>query len=121
MMKFQETLQRQEKEASHRKALQIIALFQTLGPDVSFNTGLVFMEIVLKGSATSLSELSEATGLNETVVQRHLSNLSRWNYRKKKGFELISYETDLMDQRRKIVKLTRKGEALSQSIHDALE
>lgn len=57
----------------------------------------------------AMSELSERIGITQASVSRNVALLSSLTRYKTKGPDLLEAYEDVMERRRKLVKLTRRG------------
>lgn len=75
----------------------------------------VFIAIAQNNGIT-VSEIGVKTNLTSSSASRNVQALSDWHWLKRPGLGLVSTEVDLMDTRRKIVKLKPKGEQLAKQL-----
>jgi DNA-binding MarR family transcriptional regulator len=73
-----------------------------------------------KNKRTTMSYIAKELGFQNATITRNVSNLSDWTYQKKKGLGLVQMEYDPMDQRIKILSLTKKGQVFIDSLKEIL-
>ena len=69
----------------------------------------------------SIRDLSERLGIAQSSASRNVAALSEWHSFRKPGHDLIQANEDPRERRRKIVTLTRNGEALLARLEAVME
>lgn len=68
----------------------------------------------------TMTDLQKNLGMSQSSCSRNVSALSEWHRFEKPGLGLIVATPDPMERRRKIVRLTEKGEQLAVSLTEAV-
>ncbi|MGR8025151.1 MarR family winged helix-turn-helix transcriptional regulator, partial [Burkholderia cenocepacia] len=68
----------------------------------------------------TMTDLQTNLGMSQASCSRNVSALSEWHRLEKPGLGLIVATPDPMERRRKIVRLTDKGEQLAVSLTEAV-
>jgi hypothetical protein len=90
--------------------------------DIPTQQVLTFLTVAAQASETVMADLAEATGVAQSSVSRNCSVLGEGMYVQgsfKKGYGLIESFDDPRFRRRKLVKLTARGEDLVKELDRA--
>jgi DNA-binding MarR family transcriptional regulator len=88
-----------------------LSVIRVLDDSIPAQTLAVFLEIARHGKdGISVAELATTCGLAGSSASRNVAALSEWHWLKRPGLGLVVAECDPMDTRRKIIRLTAKGE-----------
>ena len=78
-------------------------------------TAQTFIAVALQPGIT-MKELSERVGISQASCSRNVAALSRVHRLNKAGMDLVVAAEDPMERRRKVVKLTAKGQRLAEAL-----
>jgi DNA-binding MarR family transcriptional regulator len=92
-------------------AIRLLEAFRRLDPDLPIQYALSFLTIA-ENEGLSMRDLSERLGIAQSSASRNVAALSEWHSFGKPGHDLVEAREDPRERRRKIITLTRKGEAL---------
>jgi DNA-binding MarR family transcriptional regulator len=92
-------------------AIHLLEAFRRLDPDLPIQYALSFLTIA-ENEGLSMRDLSERLGIAQSSASRNVAALSEWHSFGKPGHDLVEAREDPRERRRKIITLTRKGEAL---------
>ena len=92
-------------------AIRLLEAFRRLDPDLPIQDALSFLTIA-ENEGLSMRDLSERLGIAQSSASRNVAALSEWHSFGKPGHDLVEAREDPRERRRKIITLTRKGEAL---------
>ena len=98
-------------EVSTDRLMRAMEVFRELDPDMPIQYALSFLTLA-RNPGLSIRDLSERLGIAQSSASRNVAALSEWHSFRKPGHDLIQAKEDPRERRRKIVTLTRKGEAL---------
>lgn len=98
-------------EISTDRLMRALEVFRELDPDMPIQYALSFLTLA-RNPGLSIRDLSERLGIAQSSASRNVAALSEWHSFRKPGHDLIQAKEDPRERRRKIVTLTRKGEAL---------
>lgn len=105
----------------HKLSLAL-SVIRVLDDSIPAQTLAVFLEIARHPKdGISVNELATKCGLAGSSASRNVAALSEWHWLKRPGLGLVSSEADPMDTRRKIVKLTTKGERVIEQLVTIME
>lgn len=94
------------------RALNILEVFRTIDPDMKMGEAVGFLMIAAgetHDGGLSVTELSKQGGFALSSASRYAQALGELNRHHKPGYELVKDEVDLMERRRKILRVTPKG------------
>jgi DNA-binding MarR family transcriptional regulator len=92
-----------------------IAEFRKYDPEMPIQQAVLLLLVFLT-PGISMKDLSESAGLAQSSVSRSVAALSKVHRLGKPGLDLVVAEEDPAERRRKIVRLTRRGELLMEDI-----
>lgn len=101
-----------------RRTLEATRLFMGLQHEINAPIIATFLGVTLWGEderpddPISVQELAQRVGLSDTTVSRHLRYLGTQRRINVPGLGLVETRTHPVDRRRKVVYLTRQGQAL---------
>lgn len=102
-----------------RDAMEII---RALHPTIPAQTITVFLTVaVTKGHTISMGDLGERLDMAQSSVSRNVQLLSKLNRHKEPGMDLVQWEIDPQDYRRRIVSLTKKGRVIAERMKELLK
>jgi DNA-binding MarR family transcriptional regulator len=99
------------RNAEIATAIRLLEAFRRLDPDLPIQYALSFLTIA-ENEGLSMRDLSERLGIAQSSASRNVAALSEWHSFGKPGHDLVEAREDPRERRRKIITLTRKGEAL---------
>lgn len=94
---------------------EVIKRFRDFDLEMQMQTAQTFIAVAMQPGIT-MKELSEKVGISQASCSRNVSALSRTHRLNKPGMDLIVAAEDPMERRRKIVKLTPKGQRLAEAL-----
>jgi len=94
--------------------------WRKLDEGMSLQAMAIFQHISIHGASNSV-ELQQGTGLSQSAVSRHCMALTSINRFKKPGYGLVEESFDPYERRRKIYRLTSKGEQFARKLTSILE
>jgi DNA-binding MarR family transcriptional regulator len=92
-----------------------LSTVRVLDDSMPVQTLAVLIEVA-KTPTISVSELASKVGIAQSSASRNVAALSDWHWLKKPGLGLVVTDLDPMDQRKKFVRLTPKGQKLVDNI-----
>lgn len=116
-----------EGEATERVAARIgitrligaVVVIREVAPDIGIQAVHMLLEVARKPGIT-VSELIRKTGLSQSSCSRNLALLSAQHRLGKPGLDLVYTQEDPSERRRKLARLTPKGEALMSLVVDSV-
>ncbi len=88
---------------------------RTLQSDLPLQTVAALLAIAMK-QGRSVKEIGDAVGIAPSSASRNIAMLSNWDWKKKKGLDLIEYRQDPQNLTTKNVHLTAKGKRVIEQI-----
>jgi DNA-binding MarR family transcriptional regulator len=110
MSNFNQSLSDDEKAALSNLAAALKPFYK-LRATMPLQYITAFLLVALKEGQT-VTELARGAGTSQSLMTRHLADLSQSNRHHKDGYDLIEGSTDPMDRRAKRQRLTAKGQRL---------
>jgi DNA-binding MarR family transcriptional regulator len=98
------------------RILRVLEVFRDLGDtDMPIGEAIAFLTIALgqddkNDRALSVTEVHTRTGYSLSAASRYVQALGKLDRRLNPGLELVSDHTDPTERRRKVLRLTPKGE-----------
>lgn len=116
-----------EGEATERVAARIgitrligaVVVIREVAPDIGIQAVHMLLEVARKPGIT-VSELIRKTGLSQSSCSRNLALLSAQHRLGKPGLDLVYTQEDPSERRRKLARLTPKGEELVSLVVDSV-
>ncbi|WP_018868260.1 MULTISPECIES: MarR family winged helix-turn-helix transcriptional regulator [unclassified Thioalkalivibrio] len=102
-----------KKEAA--RAISFLKEVQMVQADMPAQTLRTFIEVANRPGIT-MTELARRLGYSQASCSRNVAALGKWHSYNKKGHDLLKAEEDPAERRRKIVKLTPKGELFAEAL-----
>jgi DNA-binding MarR family transcriptional regulator len=99
---------------------EVIKRFRDFDQEMQMQTAQTFIAVAMQPGIT-MKELSEKVGISQASCSRNVSALSRVHRLNKPGMDLVVAAEDPMERRRKVVKLTPKGQRLAESLTQLIE
>lgn len=93
--------------------------FRAVDPEMPSQSVALFLYSAIYPGCT-MTDLQTNLGISQASCSRNVSTLSEWHRLEKPGLGLIAASPDPMERRRKIVRLTEKGELLAVSLTEAV-
>ena len=93
--------------------------FRGVDPEMPAQGVALFLYSAIYPGCT-MTDLQKNLGMTQSSCSRNVSALSEWHRLEKPGLGLIAATTSPMERRRKIVRLTEKGEQLAVSLTEAV-
>ncbi|GGF32889.1 hypothetical protein GCM10011611_43830 [Aliidongia dinghuensis] len=91
--------------------VRVLEEFRRLDPDLPIQYALSFLTIAQR-EGMSMGELAQHLGIAQSSASRNIAALSKWHSFGKAGHDLVEAHEDPRERRRKLVKLTPKGQRL---------
>ena len=104
----------QERKGLRNTAL-ILEELRKLAPEMQMQTALVLLYAALNPEQT-MRELGERIGISQAAMSRNVALLGKGLKPGVEGFGLLTAEEDPYERRRKIIKVTTKGERVCRSL-----
>jgi|25_taG_2_1085351.scaffolds.fasta_scaffold07634_4 DNA-binding MarR family transcriptional regulator len=116
-----------ETEATERVSARIgitrligaVTVIREVAPDIGIQAIHMLLEVARKPGIT-VSELIRKTGLSQSSCSRNLALLSAQHRLGKPGLDLVYTQEDPSERRRKLARLTPKGEELVSLVVDSV-
>lgn len=99
---------------------EVLKRFRDFDQEMQMQTAQTFIAVAMQPGIT-MKELSEKVGISQASCSRNVSALSRVHRLNKPGMDLVVVAEDPMERRRKVVKLTPKGQRLAESLTQLIE
>jgi DNA-binding MarR family transcriptional regulator len=115
---MESTMNTGQRQALYRIAL-ILEEFRKVSPTMPVSTALTLVTIAME-EGQSITEVANRSGIPLATVSRHYSQLGPVNPTEPKAWELIEYPNDLMNRRKKTVRLTPSGQRTIRSLLDLI-
>ena len=113
-----------ESKIAVSKALQIMGLFRELNQDMPIGEVVSFLTIATKetqnGGGLTVTELGVQGGFSLASASRYMRSLSSKNRQGGEGHGVVTDLRDPMDDRRKVLRISPKGQEIVASIHRIL-
>ncbi|MYL24377.1 MarR family transcriptional regulator [Halomonas alkaliantarctica] len=97
------------------RVFQILEEFRKIYPDMQMQNASIFVTIAMNQGIT-MKELGQRTGLAQSSCSRNVALLSEHLKYDKPGYGLVVATEDPVERRRKIVRLSSKGERVAASL-----
>ena len=91
-----------------------------LDQEIQAQTIAVFLVVAKSPLPIKMQDIGKELGLAQSSVSRNVAYLGDWSRHKVKGHGLIEAYEDPMERRRKLVKLTKKGERFATSLYETI-
>ncbi|MCA3650019.1 MAG: winged helix-turn-helix transcriptional regulator [Methylobacterium sp.] len=106
--------------SSLEKTLQITEAIRDADPGMPITWALMFLNVAKyqdqKKEGLSIRDLSDIVGISYSSVAEIVKKMSSSSHRFPDAVGLLQVKTDALDERRKILKLSSKGQALLRKI-----
>ena len=106
------------------RALRILEVFRAIDPDMPMGEAVSFLLIAngesREGGGLSVTKLGTQGGFVLSSASRYVQALGKADRHKRPGHELVSDLRDRADDRRKILRLTPKGNRIITQIRSAI-
>lgn len=98
---------------------EILKRFRDFDQEMQMQTAQTFIAVAMH-PGINMTELSEKAGISQASCSRNVSALSRVHRLNKPGMDLVVATEDPMERRRKIVRLTPKGQRLAEALTELI-
>lgn len=98
---------------------EVLKRFRDFDQEMQMQTAQTFIAVAMQPGIT-MKELSEKVGISQASCSRNVSALSRVHRLNKPGMDLVVAAEDPMERRRKVVKLTPKGQRLAETLKQVI-
>lgn len=106
------------------KALQVLNIMRTLDQDMPIGQAVSFFLIAIgeteDGGGLSGTELEAKGGFSRASSSRYAKTLSDKDRHQKPGLMVVTYERDPKDDRRKIMRISKKGKLILEQVKNVL-
>lgn len=102
------------------KQINLVEALRKLDQEMSVQTYYMLL-LIRKHQPISMPNLVPLSGMSQASVSRNVNALGDRPLRQKAGLGVVQLTHDPVDPRRKIVKLTAKGERFMTMLDDILE
>jgi len=96
-------------------SFKFVEELRTIDSEMPLQTAAAFLLVAMFPNIT-MKEMTERLGTSQASVSRNVAALSKIQRQDKPGHDLVFAEEDPAERRRKIVRLTRKGELLAERL-----
>lgn len=103
------------------RLLVVIEEFRNLDAEMQTQSVAIFLKIASHHAPIKMADIANSLGLAQSSVSRNVAYLGDWNRHKQDGHKLVEAYEDPSERRRKLVKLTKKGEKFASKISQLLE
>lgn len=83
--------------------------FRDIDPEMPMGEALLLLEVALHDGEITIGEAAKAVGILLPRASRYAGELGKSNRHHEEGYGLIEAHEDLMERRRKLLSLTKKG------------
>lgn len=111
-------IREKEVTAPLSQLLTVIERFREMDTEMQTQTVAVFLCVAKSPMPVRMSVIADETGLAQSSISRNVALLSQWSRHQVKGQGLLEAYEDPTERRRKLVRLTKKGEKFAKSIAD---
>ena len=94
--------------------------FRKFDPEMQLQTVLTFIHVAIFPGLT-MKELSSRVGVAQSSTSRNVASLSKQKKFDKAGHALVIAEEDPRERRRKLVRLTPRGERVAATLREYLK
>lgn len=103
---------------SARVMFEALGVLETqLGREIPMSHIRAFLRIAMAGAeGIDQGQLQRMLGVSSAGMSRIVRGLSRINYDRSEGRDLVAFDFDPRDNRRRLIRLNDKGAALVQSL-----
>ena len=105
----------EETRAALEKILRVLEVFRVGDRDMPIGEAVSFIQVALgdtRDGGISITELAKAGGFALASASRYIQALGEFDRRRDPGLEWVSDNVDLMERRRKVLKVTPKGKRI---------
>ncbi len=117
---MQTRLKATEQQLEISMLLKAIEQMRGIDPEIQAQTIAVFLVVAKSPLPIKMQDIGKELGLAQSSVSRNVAYLGDWSRHKEKGHGLIEAYEDPMERRRKLVKLTKKGERFATSLYETI-
>lgn len=113
----------QETRLALEKILRALEVFRSDDRDMPIGEAVSFLSIALsetKEGGMSVTELSKLGDFSLASASRHAQALGKFDRRRDPGLEWIEDSVDLMERRKKILKVTAQGRRIVAQLQAAI-
>jgi len=100
--------------------LTSIEKMRELDAEIQAQTIAVFLTVAKSPMPVKMQDISKELGLAQSSVSRNVAYLGDWTRHREKGKGLLEAYEDPMERRRKLVKLTKKGERFAEKLFETI-
>lgn len=97
------------------KAALLLKELRKLDDDMPIQQAAVFIRVAMMPGIT-MKQLAEMEGISQSSCSRNVAALSKWHRLNREGLDLVRAMEDPAERRRKIVKLTPKGQRVVETV-----
>jgi DNA-binding MarR family transcriptional regulator len=94
------------------KLLKLVATFREVEAEMPMQMAHTFLAVAMQPGIT-MQTLGDQIGLSQSSTSRNVQTLGKWHRIGKPGYDLVEAVDDPVDTRRKIMFLTKDGNALA--------
>ena len=96
--------------------LRVIEMFRDIDPEIQAQSVAVFLTVANHPHPMKMADIGNRLSLAHSSVSRNVAYLGSVNRHHKKGHGLLDAYEDPTERRRKLVKLTAKGQRFFQRV-----
>lgn len=97
-------------------ALKFVSGIHRIEPEMPLQQVMCLLVIAKEDEGISLTELSKKVGIGLATASRYVAGLGQINRHKTEGLNFVEAREDPMERRKKIIRLTLKGEIALRNI-----
>jgi DNA-binding MarR family transcriptional regulator len=94
------------------KLLKLVAAFRKVEAEMPMQMAHTFLAVAIQPGIT-MQTLSDQIGVSQSSTSRNVQTLGKWHRTGRPGYDLVEAVDDPVDTRRKIMFLTKDGNALA--------
>jgi hypothetical protein len=113
----------EETKAALEKVFRALEVFRFGDRDMPIGEAVGFLAIAMAetdDSGLSVTELSQKCDFSLASASRHMQALGQLDRHRRPGLEWVKDETDLMERRKKILRVTPQGRRVVQQLKLAM-
>lgn len=92
------------------EAISFLTGISAIEPDMSLQQAKCLFIVAQEEEGMSLSDIAKKAGIGLATASRYISALGKINRHRQEGLQLIESFEDPMERRKKVIRLTKKGQ-----------
>ena len=104
--------------------LKMVQDFRRFDPDIQSQTMAIFFYVAIHShgkfaeTGVPMTAIADDLDIAQSSVSRNISILSKWKWSRKEGLNFVETKEDPMERRRKLVRLTNRGQRFYDSVNN---